>query len=457
MTNLFITNEIDGSHYLLKDVFGNILCDFSFENPITDDQINTNDIIRALLNPFICPTFRISILNPDETIKYVIPLEDIPSGGISYTETYQNGQRRNITLKLINKDGKYSPAVNKGNKYNKILKNSDVRKNKIEQSNSNILIWKNTKFRYDIGLRIKDNIAWFEKGVYILGNSDSIQEDSNKQITLQLKDKFAKLEDNSGKLLVSYEILSGSNARQVIQDLLNQDFGDGYSIDFKSFILPSSLYDFTIQADIKKEAGDTYGSILLDIATQMSCECYYNEHGNLVFSYLDETVNDYNKPICWKYEIKNYDLINLSSSYNFDDAINMVKVIGDDINNGIFSALVVNNDPRSPVCIGRIGKCPENPITDANVWSNVLAKDLAIYNLRKKSLNSLSLSANVKFNPLITVDYLCEIEHKFFNFEREKCVINSISYSDNSGQMDLSITNIQNLDFVNVGDGGYEV
>ena len=135
----------------------------------------------------------------------------------------------------------------------------------------------------------------------------------------------------------------------------------------------------------------------------------------------------------------------------------MVKVIGDNIDNGIFSALVVNNDPRSPVCIGRIGKCPENPITDANVWSNVLAKDLAIYNLRKKSLNSLSLSANVKFNPLITVDFLCEIEHAFFNFEREKCVINSISYSDDSGQMDLSITNIQNLDFLNMGDGGYEV
>ena len=152
MTNLFITKESDDSHFLLKDVFGNILCDFSFENPITEDQINTNDIIRALLNPFICPTFRISILNPDETIKYVIPLEDIPSGGISYTETYQNGQRRNITLKLINKEGKYSPAVNKGNKYNKMLKNSNVRKNKIEQSNSNILIWKNTKFRYDIGL-----------------------------------------------------------------------------------------------------------------------------------------------------------------------------------------------------------------------------------------------------------------------------------------------------------------
>lgn len=443
----------DANRYILKDSLGRILISFYVEELI--NEITTDDIIRTLINPFICPTFRISILNPDETVKYEIPLEDIPSGGISYTETYQNGQRRSITLKLINKNGKYTPSINKGNKYYKNLHNSKI--NKISQEDSHILIWKNTKFRYDIGLRINGNKVWFSKGIYILGNTDLIQEDSNKQITFQLKDKFARHEDNTGKLLTAYDIPVGSKVKQVILDLLNTDFGDGYSLDNQPFLLPSSLNDFEIQADIKKEAGDTVGSILLDIATQMSCECYYNETGNLVFSLLDETTNDQSKAICWQYLKKNHDLINLSETYEFDSAINMVKVIGDNVDNGIFSALVVNNDPRSPVCIGRIGKCPESPITDANVWSNVLAHDLAIYNLRKKSLITLSLSAVVKYNPLLTVDFLCEIEHEFFNYEREKCVINSISYSDDSGQMDLSITSIQNLDFLNMGDGGYEV
>ena len=443
----------DANGYILKDSLGRILTSFYIEELI--NEITTDDIIRTLINPFICPTFRISILNPDETVKYEIPLEDIPSGGISYTETYQNGQRRSITLKLINKNGKYTPSINKGNKYYKNLHNSKI--NKISQEDSHILIWKNTKFRYDIGLRINGNKVWFSKGIYILGNTDLIQEDSNKQITFQLKDKFARHEDNTGKLLTAYDIPVGSKVKQVVLDLLNTDFGDGYSLDNQPFLLPSSLNDFEIQADIKKEAGDTVGSILLDIATQMSCECYYNETGNLVFSLLDETTNDQSKAICWQYLKKNHDLINLSETYEFDSAINMVKVIGDNVDNGIFSALVVNNDPRSPVCIGRIGKCPESPITDANVWSNVLAHDLAIYNLRKKSLITLSLSAVVKYNPLLTVDFLCEIEHEFFNYEREKCVINSISYSDDLGQMDLSITSIQNLDFLNMGDGGYEV
>lgn len=443
----------DSKGYILKDSLGKILISFYVEELI--NEITTNDIIVALTNPYICPTFRVSILNPDETIKYEIPLQDIPSGGISYSENYQNGQRRSITLKLINKDGKYTPSINKGNKYYKNIYNSDI--NKVFQNNSHVLIWKNTKFRYDIGLRINGNQVWFPKGIYILGNIDAIQEDSNKEITLQLKDKFAKHEDNTGKLLTAYDIPVGSKAKQVIQDLLNTDFGDGYFLDSKPFLLDSSLNNFEIQADIKKEAGDTVGSIFLDIATQMSCECYYNETGNLVFSLLDETTNDQSKAVCWKYLKKNYDLINLSPNYDFDSAINMVKVIGDNVDNGIFSALVVNNDPRSPVCIGRIGKCPDNPIVDANVWSNVLARDLAIYNLRKKSLITLNLSTTVKYNPLLSVDFLCEIEHEFFNFEREKCVINSISYSDNSGQMSLNITSIQNLDFLNMGDGGYEV
>ena len=291
----------------------------------------------------------------------------------------------------------------------------------------------------------------------MLGNTDLIQEDSNKEITLQLKDKFARYEDNTGKLLTAYDIPAGSKAKQVIQDLLNTDFGDGYFLDSKPFLLDSSLNDFEIQADIKKEAGDTVGSIFLDIATQMSCECYYNDTGNLIFSLLNETINDQNKVVCWEYLIDNHDLINLQSSYDFDSAINMVKVIGDNVDNGIFSSLVVNNDPRSPICIGIIGKCPDDPIVDSNVWSNVLARDLAIYNLRKKSLITLNLSATVKYNPLLSVDFLCEIEHEFLNFKREKCVINSISYSDNSGQMSLNITLIQNLDFLNMGDGGYDV
>ena len=75
-----------------------------FGDVLLDSNISLNfDLLEKLLKrPVIKPRYRISVLNPDETIDYIIPESDIPPGGINYTEQYQNGQRRNITLELIN-------------------------------------------------------------------------------------------------------------------------------------------------------------------------------------------------------------------------------------------------------------------------------------------------------------------------------------------------------------------
>ena len=62
------------------------------------NNIDYEVIEKLIRRPFIKPRFKICVLNPDETIAYEIPSQDIPIGGISFTENYQNGQRRNITL-----------------------------------------------------------------------------------------------------------------------------------------------------------------------------------------------------------------------------------------------------------------------------------------------------------------------------------------------------------------------
>lgn len=428
-------------------------------NNIENEELTFKDIISILHNPIISHRFRISILNPDETVSYIIPSEDIVEGSLSYSETYQQGQRRNLTFKLINSTMKYFPIVNKGNKYYKInIINQDdefVKKKLLTEENK-ILIWKNTLFQYDIGIKYNETILWFKKGIYCLGSCENSNSGAIKELTIQLKDKFARFENNTGKLLNSYEITAGVLARQVIQDLLNQDFGNGYQFDIKPFFLDSTLYDFKIQTDIKKEAGDNFGTILLEIATQMSAECYYNENGNLLFLPLDETLNDNGKSTCWQYQDQYPEIFSLTVKHDFENVINMVKVIGDNVDTGIYSALVVNNDPRSPICIGNIGKCPDDIITNANVWSNESARDLGRYTLRKKSLIPLSVSMSVKLNPLLTVDRICEVNNLEYKFKREKFVINSLSYSDTSLEVSMEVTNIQDLQFVNSDNGGYD-
>ena len=48
------------------------------------------------------PMIRLSVLYPDESLNYFIPSEDIVLDGVAYNENYTNGQRRNLSLKLIN-------------------------------------------------------------------------------------------------------------------------------------------------------------------------------------------------------------------------------------------------------------------------------------------------------------------------------------------------------------------
>ena len=70
-----------------------------YGNKLLNSEISEIDfeyIEKILKRPIIKPRYRISVLNPDESIDYVIPDYDIPIDGIEFTEEYQNGQRRNI-------------------------------------------------------------------------------------------------------------------------------------------------------------------------------------------------------------------------------------------------------------------------------------------------------------------------------------------------------------------------
>ena len=69
------------------------------------------DFVKAQLNQSVLkPRFRIHWLNEDETVKMILPEEDIISG--YYNENYQNGQRRSLSITLFNEDGRYKPSIN---------------------------------------------------------------------------------------------------------------------------------------------------------------------------------------------------------------------------------------------------------------------------------------------------------------------------------------------------------
>ena len=390
------------------EVFGNILLND------TINDIDFEQVENILKRPVIKPRYRVSVLNPDESVDYVIPETDIPIDGINFTEEYQNGQRKNVTLQLINENGKYTPSING--------------------------IWLTTKFKLDIGILVKNGIVWFPKGIYIMGDVNLTNQDSNKTVSIQLKDKYAIFEGKMGTLEEAYEVELGSTIEDALKGIMNFSMGNGYIFDYKPIILDPSLVGFRTQATIRADEGENLSKIIDALATQMSAEYYYNNVGNLCFYPINETVDDSVKPIIWTFTNLNRSLHNLELNYQ-----NEIKVVGDNIDNVIYSAVVTNENPSSPICIQRVGRRVAPKYSESNVWSNDLAEDLARYYLRKASFIAVEFSCNVSFNPILTVNNICEIENDFLNYHREKLLITSISFSSGDGLMSLKLCNTKDL------------
>ena len=390
-----------------------------YRDNITPIDVEIHDIKKMLQNPFIKPHYRISILTPDEQVSSIIPEQDITIDGINYTEEYQNGQRRNISLTLINADGKYTPSVNG--------------------------LWVNSRFKFDVGFEMGDNIIWFSKGIYIMGNVTLTRYNSDKTVTIQLQDKFAIFEGMTGTLETAYEVELGSNILDAIQGLLNSPMYNGYIYDYKEIIFDPSFYGKRTQSTIRVEQGEKLSKIIEELATQLSAEYYYNAEGNLTLLPLNETTNDRDKPIIWEYPWLGRDLHNVSLNYANEEIINCVKVVGDNIDSAVYSAFVTNNNPASPICVERIGIRLGDIIRSSSVWSDELAYDLANYHLRLASFAGVNFECSVSFNPILTVNNLCEVEGEFLKLKRETLLITSISYSSESGEMSVKFCNTDDL------------
>ena len=409
----------DKSYNVLWSQYGEVL------RLVDSSDISMNYLIDVLKRPTIRARFRLFVLNPDETINYEVPEEDIELNSGNFTENYQNGQRKSVNINLINTEGKYTPSIN--------------------------TIWVHDKFRFDVGVEFDGMVYWFPRGIYILGNPTSIHQDSDKQVSLTLVDKFALLEGKAGTLEATYEIPVESDIEKAIIGILTLDNGSGYPIDLKPIIYDRTFKGLKMPYTLSKDAGSTLGEMLLEIGTILNAEVYYNSQGNLCFVSINETTLDVQKASLWDYTDTERDYFNANANYDFENAVNEIQVVGDNINNEIFSAMAQNKNPVSPLCIQRIGRRIEY-INDSNIYSDDLAQQRADYELRKFGILKTTMNINVAFNPLLFVNNLINITDSYYGLDRERFLIQSISYTiGNECQMTVSCSNIVNFNQLEVG------
>ena len=413
MADYSIKALADQTNNVLWSQYGEVL------RLVDSSSISMSYLTDVLKRPTIKPRFRLFVLNPDETINYEVPEEDIIINSGNFTENYQNGQRKSVNINLINVDGKYTPSIN--------------------------TIWVHDRFRFDIGLEFDGQVYWFPRGIYILGNPSADHQDSDKQVSLTLVDKFAVLEGKAGTLEATYEIPVDSDIEQAIMGILTLDNGSGYPIDLKPIIYDRAFKGLKMPYTLSKDAGSTLGEMLLEIGTILNAEVYYNSQGNLCFININETTLDVQKASLWDYSDEDRDYGGATANYDFENAVNEVHVVGDNINNEIFSAMAKNENPVSPLCIQRIGRRIEY-INDSNIYSDDLAQQRANYELRKFGILKTTMNIQVSFNPLLFVNNLITITDKYYNLARERFLIQSISYTiGNESQMTISCSNIVNF------------
>lgn len=383
-------------------------------------NFNISYLINILKNNYAYPRWRIYVLFSDEKINYEIPNEDIKIGG-SFSENYQDGQRRSLTFSLYNESGKYSPNIN--------------------------MFWGDTRLRLDMGVElISGEIIWFQAGIFIVSSAQDSVSTSEKMVQITAKDKFSLFEEKTGTLENTYEIPEGTEVEEVFKTILLTDMGDGNPFDSKPIIYHSSFKGKKTQATISKSAGESYGSILLELATQLSAEIFYNSQGCLTLIPTSETALDVDKPLLYDFVDENGDLSGLDFSFDMGSIINRIVVIGSSVKGQVVSAIAVNDDAGSPLCYQRIGYRTGNIINDSNITTEYLAQERARYELRKQLIIRSSTSINVLFNPLLSVNNLVAITSEHFNLSHERFLIQSISCPlDYSGTVSVTISNIKNL------------
>lgn len=419
MNNYDIRPLADTQNNIIWSRYGEVL------RLVDSSDVTMSYLTSILKRPQYEARYRLFVLNPDETINYEIPQSDIILNSGNFTENYQSGQRKSVNISLVNIDGKYTPNIN--------------------------TIWVHNKFRFDVGLEFDGQVYWFPRGIYTLGNPSASHQDSDKQVNLTLLDKFAILEGKAGTLEATYEIPVGSDIEKAIIGILTLDNGSGYPIDLKPIIYDRAFKGLKMPYTLSKDAGSTLGEMLLEIGTILNAEVYYNSQGNLCFISINETTLDTQKASLWDYEDINRDYFNSTANYDFENAINEVQIVGDNINNEIFSAMAQNTNPASPLCIQRIGRRIEY-INDSNIYSDDLAQQRADYELRKFGILKTTISINVAFNPLLFVNNLVNITDNFYGLKRERFLIQSISYTiGNDCQMTISCSNIVNFNQLEIG------
>jgi hypothetical protein len=372
-----------------------------------------------------CPCFKIELLDFGEmVIDELIGDIDTDSGSVSIA--YNQGVRRNCTLSITNPNGKYTVDENSP-------------------------FWFHRKFKLYSGLydTHTGDTYWFSEGIYF---TTKITSDHTK-LNITGVDKFAMFTDDFGAstLEVDYVIYTGSLVYDVIKSILLLDNGRGMPYDSKTPIMDigdrGEMSHLSIPYDITVQEGGYLGDILIELATILGADIYYNTEGHLC---VEKGTMDYTysqKAPQWEYSDDNVSYISSQCDYDMTNVKNCITVTNDTTDGELYSYKAVNDNPKSPTRVSLVGyRCAETIRTNA-VNSTDSCKGYAEWILNRDTMIGLSVAIDSVLLPHLDVNKCVFINDSTLKFDIERFIISEISKPLGYGTMSVKAANITQLPY----------
>ena len=230
-----------------------------------------------------------------------------------------------------------------------------------------------------------------------------------------------------------------------------------WKADYISLYVLSDVWKCPYTA--KVERGKTYADILLEYATILCANIYYDVNGRLVIEPMIDTtddITDTNKEVVWHYTVDEKTFLGLTQTYNFDKVYNDIIVLGNIANGYQFKARVQNRNIMSDTCVQKIGLKTKEPIEDNQYYSDEQCKELAMYYAKVDTI--LQKSGDINSTPLyhLDVNKLVSVSTPNNNMSKELFLITGFTMNS-SGDMSINVTSVNILkDFSVVEAGLYE-
>ena len=360
------------------------------------------------------PIAKFELLNPDETVYASFSAE--VTGG-TLVANRANGVRRTCDLNVTNF-------------YNDFTPNPDT-------------FWVNQKFKLSLGYIINGEDFFIPQGVFGVSNPENIHIKSQKETRIMGTDKFAFLNGQlGGRILYTTEIPSGSNIIASLKaSLVESTVNDP--------IIPLLLINSALTTPyiIIKEYDNNFGDLVLNINNILANNMFYDTIGRFT---CEPDIPNSEKGSMWDFRTSSQVYLGATIGYKFDEAYNIVRVVGDNINGNLASGIAINADPSSPLSIWQIGEKVAPIIKSTTISSDNQAQDLADYWVQRYT--SLASNAAITCIPLphLDVDQIITITDSSLQLSEERYLIDNFTIGfTGQGEFTMSIgaTNANDLDF----------